>query len=300
MGIALILGIVLLGGCLITGGCYYWFNKKRMHTLKTRRICLLASVCLFILFIFIPFGFIQIEAGEMAVVKKFGQVKETKTAGLYFRNILFVEYQIYDLKTQQVLITNPVYTKDAQVCDTQLLVQYRVVENKSENIAVEFGRMEVHLDRIVKVAQEKTEVVLTSLTAMELIESRATLSNLIKTEMQLLEAQYYITILNVVLVDISFSTNFEDAVERKMQEQIAVERAEARLSVAELEKQIIVVQANAEAEALKILQEAWEVLTSEIRELMLRQLAIEKWDGKMPDTVVGSDFFELLFGSLGK
>ena len=35
-----------------------------------------------------------------------------------------------------------------------------------------------------------------------------------------------------------------------------------------------------------------------IRELMLRQMAIEKWDGKLPETVVGSDFMEWLFGAL--
>jgi len=48
----------------------------------------------------------------------------------------------------------------------------------------------------------------------------------------------------------------------------------------------------------------WEKITSAgeltaIRELMLRQMAIEKWDGKLPDTVVGLEFFEMLFGSFG-
>ena len=31
---------------------------------------------------------------------------------------------------------------------------------------------------------------------------------------------------------------------------------------------------------------------------MLREMAIEKWDGKLPDTMVGSEFIEYLLGAL--
>lgn len=394
MGIAIILGIVLFAATAgLVAVCVLEVRKQQRLTLSrapkdrgTKGIinskiilCAVAAAAVFLVFVFVPFGFVQVDAGEMAVVKTFGEVKGTKTAGLYWRNLATTSYEKYDIKTQQIVINNPVYTADAQVCDTQLLVQYKITPSKLKNIAIEYGSMDLHLDRLVKVAQEKTEVTLTAKTALQLVETRGTLSDQIRIQIKSLEEQYYISIENVVLVDIAFSDAFEQAVEQKMQAQIAADKAKAeaerllieakaRLDAAEFEKQIAVVQAQADAEAMNILMrlwngEAWTLITEAtyyefgeiidgvkytaahetaglipegkevgdwmiepklaiggeikttaeyewrpgnftapeleaIRTVMLKQIALEKWDGKVPETVVGNDFFEWLFGLL--
>ena len=52
--------------------------------------------------------------------------------------------------------------------------------------------------------------------------------------------------------------------------------------------------AEAEAEALEIMNQAWEGLSAEVKQAILNEMAIEKWDGKLPETMVGDDFLKEL------
>jgi len=58
------------------------------------------------------------------------------------------------------------------------------------------------------------------------------------------------------------------------------------------------IAAEAEANALATIQSAWDAIDPAVKEIMLREMAIEKWDGKLPDTMVGSEFIEYLLGAL--
>ena len=57
--------------------------------------------------------------------------------------------------------------------------------------------------------------------------------------------------------------------------------------------------AEAEAEALAIMNDAWNSLSAEVKEVIIKEMAIEKWDGKLPETMVGDDFLKELMGYLG-
>ena len=58
------------------------------------------------------------------------------------------------------------------------------------------------------------------------------------------------------------------------------------------------IAAEAEAQALATIQSAWDAIPAEVKEIMLREMAIDKWDGTLPDTMVGSEFIEYLLGAL--
>jgi regulator of protease activity HflC (stomatin/prohibitin superfamily) len=327
MGIAIILGIVF---SMITVICiaiaFYIFRKeyilryyKSADILYAKIIkwkfvigllVILMSIGSLISFIFIPFGYYQVDAGEIAVLRRKGKIIGIQNAGLYIRNILTQKVSKYDIKTQQLDITTEVYTRDAQPMTAQLTLQFSIEINKVKEIAIKFGTLKTLKIRIESIAIEKAKSVLACNTAMELIENRSLLSSLILSEIKTLETQYFLTFENVVLTDMAFSDAFEQAVEQKMVEQQKVEQAraaaerqkieaEAKLAVAQIEASIKVALANADADALQVMVQAWDGLSTEVRELMLQQLAIEKWDGKMPETVVGNDFFTMLFGALG-
>lgn len=333
MGIAIILGVVLgilvLVAVIAAIALFVWnYDDSHAGKLTGAIFTALAGVGLIIAFIFVPFGYYQVDAGEVAVLRNKGQIVGVQTAGLHHRNILTENIAVYDIKTQQLDITTEVYTRDAQPMTAQLTMQFTLNVADVEKIAREYGTQAVLKTRIEMIAIERAKVVLANDTAMGLIENRATLSSDIFTAVAAMESAYYVKFLNVVLTDMAFSAAFEDAVEAKMVEQQKVEQekakaermlieAEARLKAAEFEKQIAVVQATADAEAMfTIMQlwngkiwnsvtEEWESVTTSgeelevIRELMLRQLAIEKWNGELPQTVVGSEFLEWLFGTLG-
>ena len=58
------------------------------------------------------------------------------------------------------------------------------------------------------------------------------------------------------------------------------------------------VLAQAEADALEIIQTAWESINPEVRQVMLQEMAINNWSGELPETMVGTDFLQWLMGSI--
>ena len=86
--------------------------------------------------------------------------------------------------------------------------------------------------------------------------------------------------------------------EAKQKVEIAKQEAEAAKIKANNEAEIKEIEATAEAEAREIVAAAWNSMSEEAREATLRQLALEKWDGKLPETMVGNDFLTELLGAL--
>lgn len=73
-------------------------------------------------------------------------------------------------------------------------------------------------------------------------------------------------------------------------------KAEQALEVAKKEAEASIEKSKGEAEALKIMQDAWDALSGEVKDAMLKQMAIEKWDGHLPETMVGDEFIKELMG----
>lgn len=311
MGI--IIGIIL---AIITIGATTWFgvicyreseNKKKYKTQKISSIIL--SVVGLILFAFIPFSIKQISTGEIAVVKVWGEAQYTRSAGIHFDNWISNKYVIYNIKTQEIKQTIPAYSQDAQTLDVAMSVQYRVQANNVLLITEKFGSNEALEQRILAVIDDRTKSVMSSKQAMTIIETRQTLSNDIVIAVGDLLEPYYVDIVNIMITDICFSEAFENAVEEKMiseQKQLQAEyekqrkitEAEAALEVAKKEAEAAIEKAKGDAEALKIMQDAWDALSSEVKEVMLQQMAIERWNGELPDTMVGTEFLEWLMGAI--
>lgn len=310
---AIILGIILALatiGCAIWFGvtCYREYDSGEKH--KTQKILsiILSAGCL-LLFIFIPFSIKQVSTGEIAVVKVWGNAQYTRSAGIHFDNWISNKYVVYNIKTQEVKQTIPAYSQDAQTLDVTMSVQYRVQANNVLLITEKFGSNEALEQRILAVVNDRTKSVMSSKQAMTIIETRQTLSSDIVTAIGDLLEQYYVDIVNIMVTDVCFSEAFENAVEEKMiseQKQLQAEyekqrkitEAEAALEVAKKEAEASIEKSKGDAEALKIMQEAWDALSSEVKEVMLQQMAIERWNGELPDTMVGTEFLEWLMGAI--
>ena len=253
--LGLIIALLMLGA---GGGAYYLFytdkkkanQSKSVNAKKKKNIpaILLAALVpvLLVVFIFIPFGFQQVETGEIAVVKVWGEAKETKSAGIHFRNVVSTKYEIYDAKVQQLEITSEVYTKDAQPSVIELVVQFKINTDKVVDISRTYGTMDVLKTRIERLAIEKAKVVLADKTAMKLIETRSELSPAIMQSINEIAEQYFISIEATVITDMAFSDAFEKAVEDKMiaeQKKLEAEYA--------MEQAIIKAEENAETARIK-------------------------------------------------
>jgi len=103
-----------------------------------------------------------------------------------------------------------------------------------------------------------------------------------------------IQIISVQVENIDFSEAYEQSVEQRMLAQVEIQRREQNLRTTEVEAQIARTRAEGEANAIRLRGEA-EGAAIRARAEALRmnadlvQLqAVEKWDGKLPTTMVPS------------
>lgn len=315
----LILGIVF--GLIALAGIG-WFAYAKMYGKKgaINTVALCAGIVAIALILVVPFSVKTINTGEIAVVKVWGKAQETREAGTHFNFWLGKEYIRYDTKIRQIESTTMAYSQDAQTMDIQLTIQYRIQVDKVLKINEEFGNLSMLESRIISVCEEKTKATMSSMQAMKIIESRDTLSAKVIENLEEVTSNYYVDIVNVLIVNIDFSEAFEQAVENKMiseQQQLQAEyeakkaeteakgklevaklEAEAQLAKAQKEAEAIEIKAEAEANALSIIQAAWDSISPEVQQVILQEMAIEKWDGKVPETMVGTEFLEWLMGSI--
>ncbi len=209
----------------------------------------------------VPGSFHTVEAGEIAVVKHLGEAKTVRTPGTYFDFWLTETYEYYDSKVQNMNITTQAYSKDAQTMSIAMNVQYKIDSSKAIDIANQYGTIDLLANRIESIATEKTKATLSSYSAMNIIETRSTISPLVEeTIKSAVDEEYCVEIVAVVLTNIDFSAAFEKTVEDKMiaeqeklkaeyEKETAIVNAEKELEVAKLAAQAKIEKAKADAEA---------------------------------------------------
>ena len=271
--------------------------------------------------IIVPGSIHQIDAGQVAVVKVWGDAKEVKSAGIHYDFWISTKYELYDAKVQQINTVTSAYSSDAQPMTLELVVQYQIQTDKVIEISKNYGDLKMLENRIETVSMNATKSVLAQKQAMNIIETRQTISSAVEDAIKTaINDDYYVNIITAVLTDIDFSDAFEKAVEDKMiaeQEKLkaqyenekAIAKAEADLAIAKKEAEAILERAKqeamakeelakAEANALKEIQTVWDTMDAGTKEAMIKKLAIERWDGKLPETMVGDSFLKWLMESI--
>ena len=321
--------LVIILGTLCLMGFSIWaiiaFMKNYENKSKSKVISgIIASVfaCISLgVLILVPASIHQVNAGQVAVVKIWGEAKEVRTSGIYFDNWISHKYEIYDCKVQQVPIETNAYSSDSQPMEIELYVQYQIQQENAMKIATNYGGLEMLESRIETVSIERMKAVLSKYKAEDLIKNRSTISPEVEQSVKdEITNDYYVNITTVVLTNIDFSDAFEKSVEDKMiaeQEKLkaqyenekAKEKAEADLEIAKKKAEAILAQAQqeakateelakAEANALKEIQAVWDTMSAETKEAMIKKLAIEKWQGELPETMVGDSFLKWLMESI--
>jgi regulator of protease activity HflC (stomatin/prohibitin superfamily) len=260
MAISLILStlfvIILLIGCGLMIWRLYQTKFKKL-SLSGTIVILIAVICLAL----IPSSFHTVEAGEVAVVKHLGEARKVRSAGTYFDFWVTEKYEYYDAKVQNMSINTQAYSKDAQTMVITMNLQYKIDEGKVIDIANQYGTIDLLANRIESIAIEKTKATLSSYSAMNIIETRSTISPLVEDTIKAaVNEEYCVDIVAVVLTNIDFSDAFEKTVEDKMiaeqeklkaeyEKETAIVNAEKELEVAKLQAQAKIERAKADAEA---------------------------------------------------
>ena len=263
-------------------------------------VCLSIAVFISVVTFFSSINIIQ--DGTVGVVRRFGEITETITPGGWNVRLSWIhDVEIFDVRTREATMQFNAYSVDAQNIRGQISIQYRLNPGAVQYVAREFGTLEQLESMIHAMFNQQILNTIASRTATYLIEQMYLVEGEVHGRILPNESNFHITVTNIALEGLQFSDAFRQAVDarivaREHQEQTRIEveterlRADLALEVARLEGEAVVVAAEAEARAIQVMLEVWDDLTFDVREIMLRQLAIEVWDGVLPNVIGGGDF----------
>jgi regulator of protease activity HflC (stomatin/prohibitin superfamily) len=265
-----------------------WFLFKKLF------VGIVSGVAFF-LFTIVAAAFTVISAGHTGVQVTFGEVNMTPLSeGVHFVNPLSSIKDV-DVRLQKSQLSGAsAGTKDLQQVHTDIVVQYRLNASKVPHIYKEFG-LNVDDKVLGPGINEAFKSITGHYTSEELITKRDEVSLAITEHLRAKMAPFNIDVSGVSLVNFGFSADYQKAIESKV---IATQnklKAEQDLERIKVEANSRIAQAKGEAEAISIQAQA---IQSNGGANYVQLQWIEKWDGKLPDTVVGADSKTLM--NIGK
>ena len=228
-------------------------------------------------------SFTVITAGHAGVQITLGEVNSSPLAeGVHMVNPIS-QVKNVDVRLAKANLENAnASTKDLQVVHTDIVVQYRLNAAKVPHIYKEYG-LDVDTKVLGPAINEAFKSVTAHYTSEELITKRQQVSEEIQQMLKSKVAPFDIDVSGISLVNFGFSQDYQKAIEQKV---IAVQetaRAEQNLRRIEVEAKSRIAQAEGEAKAISIQAQA---IQSNGGQNYVQLQWIEKWDGKMPNTVV--------------
>lgn len=256
--------------------------KNIMKTKKAITLSVVALVVVILLFS----SFTTIKTGEVGIRVRLGKVVNTKTnEGINFK-IPFIEtIERMNVKVQKVEVNANSSSKDLQVLDEVVAVNYRIDSKKAKSLYknVGTGYREVVLEPAI---QESIKAVTSRYTAEELITNRSEVSKKCMDELSKKVNKYGIIVSDFNITNFSFSQEFDKAIEEKQVAEQKVLTAKQELEREKIEAEKKIVAAEAEKKANELKQQS---LTDNI----IREKFIEKWDGKLPTVMGGNNMLDV-------
>ena len=242
-----------------------------------------------LILVFSSFG--TVDAGFRGVVLRLGAVTgETKEPGLYFKLPMITDVEDMNVQVQKEEAESSAASSDLQNVTAKVALNYHLDPNNVTHTYENLRR-----DYASKVIQPALQNSIKAATAKFTAEQLVTQRNAVSDEMYaLLREKLNETASGVLVVDgfnivnLQFSSAFEDAIERKV---TAVQDAEAsknQLEKTKYEAQKNIETAKGEAEAIRVksisLQQSPQYI--DFLKLEVQRQAIDKWDGNVPTTMV--------------
>lgn len=240
-----------------------------------------------ILLFFFLFMFRTVGAGQVGIVTRFGEVNRTVPSGIAIKMPWPIErLHKMDTRVQKEEQESAAATSDLQDVKATLALNYALDGPTAINVYKEIGPE--YKERIVIPAvQESFKAASAKYTASELITKRTEVKGqayeVIKDRLD----KYGIRVVDLNIVNFSFSAEFNQAIEavQVANQNVARARQELETTKVEAQKQIEAAQGAAEAQRLQ-----QTTLTPQLLEKLrieMQMEAIKKWNGVMPTTNAG-------------
>ena len=225
--------------------------------------------------------FTVVSAGHSGVVMTFGAVEDMALGeGIHLKAPFIQSVVQMNNRTQKIETQGSASSKDLQIISYVVAVNFHVNDSSSaslyQNVGMDYGSV-----IIVPAIQESIKAVTAQYTAEELITKRQAVGDQIKMALSEKIGQYGLTVEIFNIVNFDFSEEFNAAVEAKQTAQQNALKAEQDLARIEVEAKQKITQAEAEAESIRLIQEALSTSPDYVE-----YIKWNKWDGELP-TVMG-------------
>lgn len=255
-------------------------------------------------------SFYTIEQGEKGVLLRFGKVVDVEDSGLHFK-IPFVDtVKKMAVRTIKWTLKTAVYSKDIQGAEVKISLNFHLSPASVGSIYANAG-MEYDEKLILPQLLSVSKDVFGKYNAVSIVQAREELSKEICKALETKFAPIGIIIESVQLENIDFSDSYEKSVEERMKAEVEVQKvkqnlerekinadmlrakaqgeADAKIAQAEANAKSIELVGKAEAEAIRAKSDAMKANPDYIR-----MLQAEKWDGRLPQSIVPSSSVPIL------
>jgi regulator of protease activity HflC (stomatin/prohibitin superfamily) len=249
----------------------HMLNDKKMSVVAI--IVLLAMAGLFIIFSAVG----TVNAGERGILVQFGAVTgKVFNEGLYFKIPLVQEVVIIDVKVQKTEVGADAASKDLQVVNSRVALNYKIDPSKTADLYQSVGRN--YDTRLIDPSlQESVKAATAKFTAEELITKRSEVRDEIRLHLKDKLEPHGILVEEFNIVDFAFSQSFNRAIEDKVTAEQQALAARNKLEQVKFEAEQKIAEAKGRAEAIRIESEALKT-----NDKILEMRFIETWDGKLP------------------
>lgn len=246
-------------------------------------------------------SFTVVPEGHRGIKTRFSEAVGVTTQGFQFKLPFIESIHPLSVMAEGLEIKNAEgATKDTQPVHTTLVVRYRKKDKDILNIYTEWAK-DGNLDNYVYSGTlEAFKAVTAKYDATELISKRNEVSVSITNAIASKVEKYGIEVLNVDMTQFTFSGDYMKAISQKVTEEqqklaeinklerIKVEQQQKVVN-AQAEAEAKIAEAKGKAEAVRLEALALQANQSilELRRIEVDKIKAERWDGKLPSTVMG-------------
>jgi len=254
-----------------------------------------------------------VPTGHTGIVTTFGKVEEASLES--GPNFVLPWQKVINLdnRVQKVNIQTEAFSSDIQQVQVSTTINYSINSQTAYTLYKTVGK-NYYENIILPRALENVKAVFANYTAENLIAHREGLSEEIVAAMKSDMEYYGITVNDISIEDIDFTEAFTDAVEAKQvaaQEKLTAQTKQEQLTMEQEEQaKRDVIAAEAELEVTKIQAESAycagereadvnKKIAESLTDELVQYYYVERWDGKMPTTILG-DAGSVLFNLSGQ
>ena len=227
-------------------------------------------------------AFTQIGPGERGVLMTFGAVQPgVLEPGLHLKLPFMQSVARMNVQVQNSQSTETAASLDLQNVSTTVATNWHILPADAEWVYQHIGSESQLMSKVIRPAiSNAVKAVTAHYNAQDLIVERDQVRNQIERQIRQALEPFRVVVDAVNITDFHFSRQFAAAIEQKQVAQQRALQTQYELQKAKVLAQQKIVEAGAQSQAQKLLQ---QTLTPEL----IEQQAIVKWNGRLPEVVGG-------------